>query len=144
MFQLFAYKYFKFERIDLIKREANTPEAYEDVIRSVGAPKKTITGNAAVITGLQWTSINRRYCIETGLTISHYQHQKYAEDIGACFKLSVIKLFHNTHHAPFVYWCFAASFPDKTRGFLSKSSLNGRIGYQLIKKETYSGSSGLS
>ena len=39
-FQLFAYKYSKFERIELMKRESNTPEAYEDMIRSVGAPKK--------------------------------------------------------------------------------------------------------
>ena len=41
-FQLFAYKYSKFERIQLMKREANAPEAYEDVIRLVGAPKKRL------------------------------------------------------------------------------------------------------
>ena len=135
-FQLFAYKYSKFERVHLMKREANAPEAYEDVIRSVGAPNKTVTDNATVLTGHRWTTINRKYCIETGLTIPHHQHQNYAEGIGGCFKLAVIKLFHNTPRAPLSYWCYAASFLDKTRRFLSKSSLNGKTGFQLIKGET--------
>ena len=58
MFQLFAYKYSTFERIELMTREVNDPEAYEDVIRSVGAPNKTVTYNTAILTGLIWTSIN--------------------------------------------------------------------------------------
>ena len=95
-----------------------------------------VTDNATVLTGLKWTNINRKYCIETGLTIPHHQRQNYAEGIGGCFKLAVIKLFHNTPHAPLSYWCYAASFLDKTRRFLSKSSLNGRTGFQLIKGET--------
>ena len=136
-FQLFTYKYSKFERIELMKRKANAPEAYEDVIRSVGAPNKTVTDNAVVLTGLRWTRINCIYCIETDLTIPHHQHQNYAEGISGCFKLAVIKLFHNTPHAPLSYWCFASSLLDKTSRFLSKSSLNGRTGYQLIKQETW-------
>ena len=135
-FQLFSYKYSKIERIELMKREENSPEAYENVTRSVGVPNKTVSANDAVLTGLIWKSINCRYCIETGLTIHHRQHQNYTEGTGGLFKLVVIKLFHNTPHAPLSYWCFAAKFLDKTCRFLSKSSLNGRIGYQLIKGET--------
>ena len=52
-----------------MRREANAPEAYEDTIRSVGAPNKTITDNVAVLIGLKWTLINRRYCIESELTV---------------------------------------------------------------------------
>ena len=119
-----------------MKREANAPEAYEDVIRSVGAPNKTMTDNTIALTGLRWTNINRKCYIETGLIIPHHQHQNYAEGIGGCFKLAVIKLFYNTPHAPLSYWCFTASFLDKTRRYLSKSSLNGRTVFQLIKGET--------
>ena len=119
-----------------MKQEENTPEAYEYAIISVGVPNKTVTDNDDVLTVLRWTSINRRYCIETGLTIPHRQHQNNAEGTGGYFKLSVIKLFHNTPHAPLSYWCFAVKILDKIRRFLSKSSLNGRTGYQLIKGET--------
>ena len=96
-------------------RETHSPEAYEDVIKSVGAPNKTVTNNDAVLTVLKWTSINHRYCIKTGLTNPHHQHQNYAEGIGGCFKLVGIKMFHNTPRAPLSYWCFAASFLDKIR-----------------------------
>ena len=68
-----------------MKREENAPEAYEDVIRSAGAPNKTVTDNATGFTGIRWKSINHRYCIETGLAIPHRQHQYYAEGIGGCF-----------------------------------------------------------
>ena len=56
-----------------MRREANAPEAYQDVIRFIGAPNKTVTDNAKVLTGVRWTNINRQYCIETGLTVPHQQ-----------------------------------------------------------------------
>ena len=102
-FQTFACKYSTVERIELIRREANVPEAYEDMIRSVGAPNKTVTDNTVALTGLRWASIYRRYCVENSLTIHHHHHQNYAEDIGGYFKLAVIKLFHNTTHVPLSY-----------------------------------------
>jgi hypothetical protein len=37
-FQLFAFKKSKLNVFKLMKREANAPEAYEDVIREFGAP----------------------------------------------------------------------------------------------------------
>jgi hypothetical protein len=80
-FQMFAYKNSKFERIELMRREANAPEKYEDFIRSIGAPNETVTDNDKVLTGHRWTTINRHYCIEKGLTVPHYQHQNYSEGI---------------------------------------------------------------
>ena len=50
-FQLFAFKHSKYDKISLMRREASAPEAYEDLIRSIGAPNKTITDNARVLTG---------------------------------------------------------------------------------------------
>ena len=79
-----------------MQREANNPESYKDVIRSVGAPNKTVANNATVLTGIKRTSISFRYCIETGLEIPHHQHQNYAEGIDGCFRLTVIKpLYHS-------------------------------------------------
>ena len=50
--------------------------------------------------------------------------------------MAVIKLFHNTPHAPLSYWYFAASFLDKTRKFLSEPYIDGRCEYEIIKGET--------
>jgi len=73
-FQMFAFKHSKFNVIKLMRCEAQAPEAYEDLIREHGAPNRTVTDNAKVLTGHKWTSINRCYCIESGFTVSHHQH----------------------------------------------------------------------
>ena len=135
-FQLFAFKKSKLNVFKLMKREANAPEAYEDVIREFGAPNKTVTDNAQVLTGTKWTSINRRYCIESGYTVPHHQHQNFSEGEGGNFKFAILKLMHNTPHAPLSYWCYAAQFLDKVRRCLSKSSLDGRCGNEALNGET--------
>ena len=81
-FQLFAFKKTRLVKVHLMRRESQAPEAYEDVIRFIGAPKKTITDNAKTLTGSRWTNINRKYCIKTGLTVPHHQHQNYSEREG--------------------------------------------------------------
>ena len=108
-----------------MRRKRQAPEAYEDVIRFIGAPKKTITDNAKTLTGSRWTDINRKYCIKTGLTIPHHQHQNYSEREGGNFKFRVLNLLHNTPHAPTSYWCFAAEFLDQVGAHLSRKSLEG-------------------
>ena len=50
---MFAYKHSKFERIELMCREVNGIYAYEDVIKEVGVLNKTVTDNAAILTGLR-------------------------------------------------------------------------------------------
>ena len=47
-FQLFAFKKTKLTTIRLMRRESQAPEAYEDVIREIGAPNRTVTDNAQV------------------------------------------------------------------------------------------------
>ena len=125
-FQLFAFKRAKFTTIKLMRRESQAPEAYEDVIRHVGAPNRTVTDNAKVCKSVKWVTINRRFCIETGLTVPHHQHQNYAEREGGVFKFRILKLFHNTPHAPIQYWCYAAEFLDQVGTYLSSTALQGR------------------
>jgi len=42
---MFAFKHSKFNVIKLMRREAQAPEAYEDLIREHGAPNHTVTDN---------------------------------------------------------------------------------------------------
>jgi len=119
-----------------MRREAQAPKAYEDLICEHGAPNRTVTDNAKVLTGHKWTSINRRYCIESGFTVPHHQHQNYSEGEGGNFKFAMLKLMHNTKHAPLSYWCFAANFLDKVCRFLSKQSLDGRCRSEMINGDT--------
>ena len=114
-------------------RDDNSPEAYTYLIRSICAPNKTVADNAMVLIGSKWSNTNRKYCIETGLTVPHYQHQNYYEGVGSDFKILSLKLFHNVPHALILYLCYAACFLDKTRLFLSQSTLDGRCGYEMIK-----------
>ena len=113
-------------------RGANAPEAYQDV-RFIEVQDKTVTDNAKGLTGVRWTNINRQYCIETILTVPHQQQQNHAEGMDGNFKFSVTKLFHNTPHTPYAYWCFAANFLDKTRRYLSKKTLGGIVGMSSLR-----------
>ena len=79
-----------------MNREANAPETYEDVIRTLDTPNKTVSHNTMVLTSKKWTTINRKYCIATGLTVTYHQYQNYAEYMGGSFKFSTIKLVHDT------------------------------------------------
>ena len=133
---MFAFKRSKCDAIKLMKREAQAPEAHEDVIRELGDPNRTVTDNAKVLTGHKWTSINHHYCIESGLTVPHHQHQNYSEGEGGNFKFVLLKLMHNTNHAPLSYWYFAENFFNKVRRFLSKHSLEGLCANEMIKGDT--------
>ena len=92
--------------------------------------------NDQVLTGTKWTNINRRYYITTGIMVPKHQHQNYCEKVGGDFKFAVLKLFHNTPHAPVSYWCYAANFLDKTYCYISHPSIGNRCGDDVIKGET--------
>ena len=50
-FHLFVFKYSSFDRLTCMRCNSNVPSAYEDYIKSVGAPNKTVTRNIQVLTG---------------------------------------------------------------------------------------------
>ena len=135
-FQMFAYKKSELDVVKLMKREREAVEKYEDTIIEHGAPTKTVTDNAQVLTGVKWRTVNRKYCIKTGYTVPYQQQQNYAEKKGGNFKFAVCKLMHLTPHAPKEYWCFAASFLDKVRRVLSKPSLNGKSSTEKVYGST--------
>lgn len=103
----------------LVSRESQAPEKYEDIIRHIGAANKTVTDNARICTGKRWTSVNRKYCIDTDLSVPYHQHQNYAEGEGGNMKFRILKLFHNAPmlhcHIGVMPWSFwtklGASYP---------------------------------
>ena len=80
MFQMLAYKKSHMDVIKkLMKREKEAVAMYEDTIIEFGAPTKTVTYNAHVITGKAWRTLNQKYTIKTGFTVPYQQQQNYAE-----------------------------------------------------------------
>ena len=119
-----------------MRREVQAPEMYEEIIREHGVPNKTVIGNAKVCTDKQWTTINPRICIETGLSVPHHQHQNYSEGEGGNLKFRLLKLFHNTPHAPLKYWCFGAEYLDQIGCYLFKATLGGRCSSKKLVGQT--------
>ena len=135
-FQLFTFKNCKRTICTLMKRESQAPDAYQDIIRTIGAPNRTVTDNAKVCTGARWTKINRDYCIESGLTIPHHQNQNIAEFEGGCTKLRTIKMYHETPWAPPAYWCYCVDFINETNGYLARQSLDWKTPNEILLGET--------
>ena len=77
-FQMHALKHSKLSITTNLKKESNSPDAYIDFIINYGAPNKTVSDNAQVYRGTKWTNINRKYCIERGLTASYHQSSNFA------------------------------------------------------------------
>ncbi len=135
-FQLFTFKTCKRTICTLMKRESQAPDAYLDIIRTIGAPNRTVTDNARVCTGERWTKINRDFCIETGLTIPHHQNQNIAEFEGGCTKLRTLKMFHETPWAPPAYWCYCVDYINETNGYLARQSLGWKTPNEILLGET--------
>ena len=135
-FQLFTFKKCKRTICSLMKRESEAPDKYQDILRTIGAPNRTVTDNAKVCTGQRWTKLNRDYCIATGLTIPHHQNQNIAEFEGGCTKLRTIKMFHETPWAPPSYWCYCVEFINETNGYLARQSLGWKTPNELLLGET--------
>ena len=89
-----------------MQKESMAPHAYHDFIIKYGAPNKTVSDNARVYLSKHWTDINRKYCIECGLTVPYHQSSNFAEGEGGNRKYWLVKLFHLTPHALFKYWCY--------------------------------------
>ena len=79
-----------------------------------------------VYKGHKWTCINRKYCMEHGLTVPYHQSSNYAEGEDGNRKYWLAKLFHLTPHAPQKYWCFGLDFLNSISKCLSKPSLKGK------------------
>ena len=119
-----------------MKKMLQAPDCYTDFIINYGAPNKTVSDNAQVYLGRNWITINQKYCIETGLTPPYHQSSNYAEGEGGNQKYWLVKLFHNTPHAPMKYWCYGLDFLNSVSKYISKASLKGRCPAEKVSGET--------
>ena len=119
-----------------LKKESHAPDAYTDFIINYGAPNKTVSDNAQVYLGSKWTSINRKFFIQRGKTVPYHQSSNFAENEGGNRKYWLVKLFHNTPHAPKKYWCYGLDFLNQVSKCISKTSLHGRCPSEKVTGET--------
>ena len=85
-FQMHALKNSKLSITTNMKKVSHAPDCYTNFIINYGAPNKTVSDNAQVYLGRNWVTINRKYCIETGLTPPYHQSSNFAEREGGNWK----------------------------------------------------------
>ena len=61
---------------------------------------------------------------------------KFSELIGGKVKYAVAKIYHNTEHAPYSYWCFCLEFVSLAQNYLSRDKLGGLTPYSRLKGNT--------
>ena len=135
-FQLFALKKCMFSVATPMKTESNAYEAFTDFIISVGAPNRCVSDDASIYTSNRWKDINRKYCIHGRLTVPYHQSSNFSELIGGKVKYAVAKIYHNTEHAPYSYWCYCLEFVSLAQNYLSRDKLGGLTPYSRLKGNT--------
>ena len=98
------------------------PHAYHDFIIKYEARNKTVSDNARVYLSNHWTDINRKFCIERGLTVPYHQSSNFSEGEGGNRKYWLAKLFHLTPHAPLKYWFYGMDFLNSVSKYLSRKN----------------------
>lgn len=136
MFQMFAFQFSKYDVPYLMRKESQGPSRLQDLIRDVGAARAIVTDNAKMMTGTKWKSILRANCIEGHTSEAYHQNQNLAESRGGQLKTAIIKLFHNTPHAPLAFWCYALEYLSKVRSCLARESLDWRPSEEAMFGET--------
>ena len=135
-FQQFALKKCLFSVATPMKTESNAYDVYTDFIISVGAPNICVSDEARVYTSKRWKSINRKYCISCRYVVPYHQSSNFAELIGGKMKYALAKLFHQTQHAPYKYWCYGLEFVSFVQTHLSRVKLGGQTPYARLKGVT--------
>lgn len=135
-FQMFSLKECGHDVPYLIRKESQASSKLADYIREVGAPRALVNDNAKTMTGESWMNICRRFCIETHNSEAYHQNQNLAERRGGMLKHAIIKLYHNSPHAPIEFWCYALEYLALVRGCLSRKSLGWRPSEELLYGET--------
>ena len=119
-----------------MKREAEAPSLYKDVIREVGAPNKTVIDNAKVLTGLKWRSINRRYNVEPCLSVPHNQHKTTPKNVEVTSNLTFYVSFTKLMLLLYYTGVMQAALLKKFIVYWLKDKLDGKCDFEMIMGET--------
>ena len=104
MFQLFALRDCKVDKLFLMRRKSQAPDKFSDFVREMGAPNYMITDHAEELMSDEWLKVARRSVIDTYLTEPHHQNSNLAERRGGSLKDALQILFLNTPWAPLCFW----------------------------------------
>ena len=119
-----------------MKTESSAYDAYTDFIIEVGAPNVCVSDHAGIYLSDKWKNINRKYCIVGRFTVPYHQSSNFAELIGGKKKYALAKLFHETPHAPYKYWCYGLEFLCLAQNHCSRRKLRGRTPISFLRGAT--------
>ena len=137
MFQMFSLCDCGHDVPYLMRKESQASNCFRDFVRQIGAPRVIVNDNAKTMTGNNWLSVCRDFCIEDHNSEAYHQNQNLAERRGGIYKLAIIKLFHNTPTSvPISFWCYALEFIALVRGCLARKSLNWKPSEEILFGET--------
>ena len=104
MFQLFALRNCKVDKLFLMRHKSQAPEKFSDFVREVGAPKYMITDHAEELMSSEWLKVACRSVIDTSLTEPYHQNTNLKERRGGSLKDSLQIVFLNTPWVPLYFW----------------------------------------
>lgn len=134
-FQMFALKESGHDVPYLMRKESQASTRFQDYVREIGAPRAIVNDNAKTMTGENWLSVCRTFCIEAHQSEAYHQNENLAERRGGMLKHAITKLFHHTN-APLEFWCYALEYVSLVRGCLARKSLGWRPSEELLFGET--------
>ena len=111
-------------------------ELMKTPLQTLAQPMLLSANNANVYKSEKWKEINRRVHTKIRFTVPYHQSSNFAELIGGKFKYGLVKLFHYTPQAPYVYWHFGLEYMSLVDHFLSKRKLKGRCAASYLRGET--------
>ena len=133
MFQMFSLRDCGHDVPYLMRKESQASNCFRDFVCQIGAPRVIVNDNAKAMTGNNWLSVCRDFCIKDHNSEAYHQNQNLAERRGGIYKLAIIKLFHNTPTSvPISFWCYALEFIVLVRGCLARKSLNWKPSEEIL------------
>jgi len=92
-----------------MKKEADGPQALEDLIRNHGIPVTLKNDNSQMQSSKVWTDICRKFCIKQCFTEPHHPHQNQAERYVGEIKRIVTHVLDRSG-APDEFWALCANY----------------------------------
>ena len=110
--------------------ESHGPNAYEDFIREEGCPTLLRRDNSKMQTGVDFTNINRHYCIKDGYTEPHHPHQNPAENQAVRWLKDHCQVVMNNSGAPNYMWSYCMLWISEIHNLTAHEALNYRTPFE--------------
>jgi len=133
--QIFHLRKADWSRTYLFKTEAENHRCLHKFITDVGAPRLLKTDNAQSETGMNWSTLCRRYAIRQCTTEPYHPQQNRSEHRIGLLKRGVQRLLA-LHRAPIVFWCYAVELQERLAELVPTLKTGTEAPYTLVWGET--------